>query len=1353
MEFLNNSGHIFSLTSYDSEPIGYEYDETPYIFWINNKDDGQLLSIKNYYTKVINVLFEINQDITNVNIDDILNIDVKLDSTIFSFIPANLLQEQILKGDINQVCVDYYNINSTKITKHLTNQFFGDYRENEKHKDDFVYIKTKDDTQVSEDVTITKNYIIIPLYIIGYASEPGTWTSNILIHISYKNTALPHDWCPVTVGGTFVDQYEQLYIHGKNMGVKLPFDILRAVNGVSFYGDNFDEAKYNEKLKEYFINFMGIKGERGNYNSAIQSIKWFGYAGLINISKLLQTDNQFKEQFVRDYFDVNIDILDSFKYFLTTQFISLGISLNRNTGELYEQYYDKTLWGERLPILEDLINKKKIKYTDELLYNQEYGYLLNYFGYTISELGLKIAAMKYYLEKYFLPIFIKIKTFSLEYKVYQPDTKFICRANTVALGGCYTIFDNINDVTFEDADIYYFTHQKHYVDEILNEFEIVNNISEDTNLDNIYENSECDWYMINDTCVSIPIKFNYDGKFYNCYLYLFDENNYCIYESRFSFVQTDNMRYMNFILYPKMIAQILGEKKIYNCVNKRFKLCLLVNNNWYIKNFGVKMSEFRLDVGTLQYQYYNNDINYLYYKLNEYNEEYGDDSTKVTFNFKLLPQNEDNPINITNYIRDYDFFDSPTKYLSYFKQIKSIYENDGQESISFNRYMFNNELVNVDNLYFDVYDSQSQEFNNLIDSYRENINIINDVKYLNHIILYDLYKKITDEISIPLFNDTFRVRTNGLEIIKPNKIDGKLIINGKTNDEGVNTKLGVDYYLIDDTQIDETTGLLEYGLKEHNNYMFYLKRNSNYELLNEYDTDDYSYFVNTNSTEHEEGYIIFKTFEDFTNYNKNNIEETSFMEEQLNNIFVSNGKYFFKPDVDNVIYKLKLIKKINNQFVEEDPTVRDLIYNPSSIYLKATYYTYEYEKILNYAGYYGEVTDEVETRDFVETENGATCTVIIKGEENTILENVPLINTKYYYYTMGENEDPVYKYNPSFWMAVDGDEGYEHIITKLNSLRDNWIGENDDIQNHTAKYYNVLIHNFAGHTGTYELQINNDRVGIHADITKNGISNYYKEGEQFVLDGTEDEVSIYLFINPNEQFTDAEIFPRLIKYEETYIKQEYEKISDDYQTQLSSEVGLYKDLFREEYEIKVEHDGNELDKIEIWNSAIPFDNNEFYDMYLMHDKQYWYIIQISKNTLDNLMVDYKQYRDVQREIYYKDYLLKFVKYDTRFLINRMKYISANGYNHFNKHELVVVNITNNRMLPTNIISNTKWMIKPLSIGMKDKASIYGSTNMAIVSVPNNDNAYQSGYYEVNVNYSLSFRFANNQTLKTKILVK
>ena len=61
---------------------------------------------------------------------------------------------------------------------------------------------------------------------------------------------------------------------------------------------------YDTKLKEYLLNYMSIKGQCGNFNSAINSLKWFGWSKYIDISKLLKTDNEFQNQFILDYFDI-----------------------------------------------------------------------------------------------------------------------------------------------------------------------------------------------------------------------------------------------------------------------------------------------------------------------------------------------------------------------------------------------------------------------------------------------------------------------------------------------------------------------------------------------------------------------------------------------------------------------------------------------------------------------------------------------------------------------------------------------------------------------------------------------------------------------------------------------------------------------------------------------------------------------------------------------------------------------------------------------------------------------------------------------------------------------------------------
>ena len=122
--------------------------------------------------------------------------------------------------------------------------------------------------------------------------EPNS-QGNIMIHI-YDKVKNVHDWCPISIGGEFINEYEELIINGKNLGVNLPKDILKAVYAESLYNDVFNEALYNEKLKEYLINIMGIKGECGNFRSMLNSLKWFGWNDKVEISKLIKTDNQLR---------------------------------------------------------------------------------------------------------------------------------------------------------------------------------------------------------------------------------------------------------------------------------------------------------------------------------------------------------------------------------------------------------------------------------------------------------------------------------------------------------------------------------------------------------------------------------------------------------------------------------------------------------------------------------------------------------------------------------------------------------------------------------------------------------------------------------------------------------------------------------------------------------------------------------------------------------------------------------------------------------------------------------------------------------------------------------------------------
>lgn len=504
MDFINNTGHIFSLPSYKEKPIGYEYEEYSYIFWFESLNASKL-SIKNCYIKPIYALYDITdikdkiENYKNNNGELPLSIEIYFDkSNVYSLVSPIGMQDAINSAKNLHEYVKINNLDekgTTFITDKLT-------------ENDIYAIQTWE--QVNESNKF--DYLLIPIYVLANASEEGAWISNLMIHIT-NNDSSEEEWCYISVGGEFVDEYEGLLINGTNMGVNLPKDILKSINKESLYNDEFNASLYNDKLKEYLLNYMGIRGEMGNFNSAIKSLKWFGYGNKLSISKLLKTDNEFMNQYLLDYFDISYDILNAFKKFKSDSLIALRLMTNGETGEWHEFNTDEFLFGENNPVLEEYFDKYiKVKIGNHDMPieddDEKYWYWKPYFDFSFFELGIKLSLLAYYYNKYFLPIHLNIHSATLGYKVYANDIKMNMISNWNFAEPLIMLNGKNEEVEFPNSHLHYFTKQIHIVDDNYNEF----NYDEET-INNV------DLFEINDTCLSIPIKFK-ENKFYNCILVL-----------------------------------------------------------------------------------------------------------------------------------------------------------------------------------------------------------------------------------------------------------------------------------------------------------------------------------------------------------------------------------------------------------------------------------------------------------------------------------------------------------------------------------------------------------------------------------------------------------------------------------------------------------------------------------------------------------------------------------------------------------------------------------------------------------------------------------------------------------------
>jgi len=701
MDFIDRTGHIFSLPSYNDKPIGYEYEETPYIFTFKS-DNSSKLSVDNYYFLPIRFINRINTNSQTNLPKERFNINIKIEnSNKFYLIDSDIIENKILtnnlitdkislnekdilscqelnyvediniktrvnehnnieyyndseigfKGCISQESNNYYKQQVTYINPLTKQEYTGEiydilpdgslYVDNlgnnqnysqdtdsdkifckiniasiEKYIELFKKIQDIQSDENDYDIIVSNNYLISTFYVVIKSNEPGIWSNNILINVD-------DFWTPITVKAEVIDEQEELIINGQNMGVSLPKEIIQAIYSSNYNIDIADEQIYYQKLKEYLINFMKIKGELGNYRSIINSLKWFEWGDKLTISKLFKNDNRIQRQYVKDFFDILNDKLYSYQLFNETSLLSLDFKLTE-TLDNEKQNLNEFFWGEGNP---KVINK--FYELNENRYDEEEDiFYKGYFNFTFNDLGLKLAALKYYYEKYFLPLHVKIHNAYLSHQVFSNNIKLINKvshgitATPIYISNNFTDENNIftEDVIFNENNyniIYFNRYYKKNVDE---DYSDSNRLFIDTNFNEFSHytteyvtNDENIYYEINDTCIRIPITFNqniyYDvNLIFSRYLDKDNEdleNNLIqLYKSSFKFIQTDDRKYQSLILYPKKINEYNNDKfdSIY-WLNNKFRIDLIVNGTLYSYSFLVKMPDFNIELGTLSYKY------------------------------------------------------------------------------------------------------------------------------------------------------------------------------------------------------------------------------------------------------------------------------------------------------------------------------------------------------------------------------------------------------------------------------------------------------------------------------------------------------------------------------------------------------------------------------------------------------------------------------------------------------------------------------------------------------------------------------------------------------------------------------
>lgn len=554
MQFIDHTGHLFSLDHFSHYPVGYEYNETPYIFWFKDEYTTKL-SINCVYIQSIRIAIP-EAKISSMEI-------LCENSNYFRLISPKTIQNKISKAEnIFNIELDYFTNNALNIkpeaekdndfkekltfddllivdnlykknwfwnnSSQITKQYLDVYNLPEPDENGNRFIIDPEDNQKYLLVSRDTNYTMVPFYVaVCGVPEEGSWMTNILININTIDGGT--FYCPITVGGTFVDENEALIINGKNIGVELPKDICKAMYNTNFSTDYVDLSTWNTKIKEYLLQHIRLKSERGNYRSAIDALKWFGWDNKLELSALIETDNEFKRQYILDKFDLNYDVINEFRYFRNAALLNLFFKGEIEDKDNINDYnLDNEFWGEGKPNTINLFDEIIEKRYDE----EDIPFYRPYYEFTFNEIGLKLSALKYYYEKYFLPIHLSIYHSTITNQTFANNIKLTNSSKTLLTAQNVYVADNINVKFPENYDapysILWLSEQTRYID-IIDEkkkFSVNNSnwIEFDGSKTYEYANKFSDYHVfeISDNCFSLPIKFISKSKYkyYSCVLVL-----------------------------------------------------------------------------------------------------------------------------------------------------------------------------------------------------------------------------------------------------------------------------------------------------------------------------------------------------------------------------------------------------------------------------------------------------------------------------------------------------------------------------------------------------------------------------------------------------------------------------------------------------------------------------------------------------------------------------------------------------------------------------------------------------------------------------------------------------------------
>lgn len=593
--FIDNTGKVFSFDNYQ-DSTGYELLQNKYIFWVDNPVTDFDLSINTYYIK------QITPYITNdaLDISSVKSIKIELASNKFS-----LIKYSDIKAD-SALTIDLNNISNLKEITYNSNEFIID--------------------ETSKD-------LIAPFFVLTKSSEEGTYSTNALITVTFRNDdQVQTIYNVITIGGTFISEDEKFSINVNNMGFTIPKSIINAVYQgelqlENYQGNynNFDFSLYNAKLREYLLYNKNLKNNKGNYNSIKSHLDWFGWGTDLTLTKLLKTDNQFLTQYLdRDYI-ANNDNNVLINHFVHTALINVRLSqneilydYNNNIKEIQfeDQDWDSTdLIGEGAVKTSDLFDKYVPVNLEE---NSNFQYIEPFYRYSLNTILIKLAFLKYYYKKYFLPVHVDTLSVDVNERCFIPDIKLYTSVKSGFTVPMLLNSDNNYVIIGDTSETVFLTKKTCYTNDCFIEFE---GYTEHENLELIANSDSENLYEVKEMHAKIPLRFYKDIEEYlnigsieedEDYIYNIniilskynkDLNRYTsIYSKTKTFTKNLAGNTDGFIIIPN-INGTNHDATWYEEYDNLYKLDVYSNGSWFSKVFKVKFPPVNFNLGYLKYTY------------------------------------------------------------------------------------------------------------------------------------------------------------------------------------------------------------------------------------------------------------------------------------------------------------------------------------------------------------------------------------------------------------------------------------------------------------------------------------------------------------------------------------------------------------------------------------------------------------------------------------------------------------------------------------------------------------------------------------------------------------------------------